>query len=156
MKSIAFFAIALVLAACASSDSDIIDSRSLGCESGQDVSIMAGLDNGTLREDGTDNRFELVVEVSNNSHGEVTVTAIRAEQVNRDTSRYRVDSGYRKYDQLIPEGKDFAFQLPMSGRMQFVDPSTMSRDSGNPVEIAVTVTLSNGDSYRCPFVFGTR
>ena len=61
---------------------------------------MAGFDKniGGSENMGVDDRFNLVVSVSNNSHGEVTVKSIRAEQSHNDTVRYRVDSSFRKFE----------------------------------------------------------
>src|SRR5688572_28068154 len=103
MKLIALLAIAL-LASCVSS-TDVIDKRFLDCSSGQDISVMAGFDQPVGGENlDVDDRFELLVQVSNNSHGEITVTSVRAEQGHTDTAQYRVETSFRRFDQVIEEG----------------------------------------------------
>ena len=148
MKRIASAAALTLLLSCATSDG-VIDQRTLECTSGQDVSIDAGFDGRIGTMEGADDRFDLVVEVSNNSHEEVTVSYIRADQMDRRNARYAVDRSYRKFDQVIEEGKDHAFRLPMTGRALRYDPNQVS--FGQAPELAVTVALSNGDSYRCFF-----
>lgn len=145
MKLVALFAIALA-AACSSSD--IVDNRSLNCESGQDIEVRVGIDGASYVE-GREDRFDLMVEVANNSHGEVTVDFIRIEQPSDSGARYRIESSYRKFGQLIEEGKDHTFALPTSGQPLSVDPR-MVRSSGGTV-IYVHVGLTNGDLYRCSF-----
>jgi hypothetical protein len=153
MKTVALLAIAFAFVSCASSDG-IIDERLLDCGPGQAISIEAGLDSQfRLHEDGTEDRLDLIVEVSNNSNGDVTVKAIRAEQQHADDASYRFDSGYRKFDQVIEEGKDFTFHLPLSGRGVFRDPN-VQRYGDRGLELVVTVILANGDSHRCLFVVG--
>lgn len=147
MRIRALFAIAL-LTACGTA-TDVIDERNLGCESGQDISIMAGLDARMLGERDED-QFDLMVEVSNNSHEEVTVDFIRAQQAAAESSAYRVDTGYRRFGEVIPEGKHHTFRLPMTGRRaERTRERVIAADRG--VELTVTVALSNGDSYRCHF-----
>jgi hypothetical protein len=157
MKLIALFAIAF-LVSCASSPTDVIDERFLDCSPGQDISIMAGFDQPVGGENvDIDDRFDLLVQVSNNSHGEVTVATIRAEQSHTDSARYRIQSSFRRFDQVVEEGKDHTFHLPMTGRMVAGDPRMreLGRSSGG-LQMVVTVALSNGDSYRCSFEMSGR
>jgi hypothetical protein len=155
MKSVALLAILLV-ASCAS-DSQIRDHRSLGCESGQDIDLMVGLSKDDVSEYSTgDDRFEVLVNVSNNSHEELTVTAVRIEQTGPDRSRYQVDPVARRLDHLLPAGKEHTFHLPATGRIRGVTDLRSSLDEqATGVHLAVTVNLANGDSYRCEFDVGS-
>ena len=147
MKIIASLAIALLLS-CASA-TDVIDQQHLGCDPGQDISIMAGVDAPGLHMDGTRDQFDAIVEISNNSHEEVTVKTIRVEQVANDSSPYLVETGYGKYDQVIPAGKDHTFKVQLRGRA--AQNATRALRSQPGLEIAVNVALTNGDSYLCRF-----
>lgn len=147
MRAFAILATALVLS-CASA-TGVIDSRTLDCSPGQDVSIEAGFD-GELRAERAESYFDLVVRVSNNSHRDVTVGRIRAEQRSPELSRYHVAAAYRQFDQEIEEGKDHTFRLPVTGRPA-VSGRALSPARSAAVEMTVTVALSNGDSYRCLF-----
>ena len=156
MKFIALFAIAF-LAACASSSTDIIDSRSFLCGPGQDIDIMAGLDKSSV-ENRMDDRVQLLVNVSNNSHQELTVKSIRAEQLRQDVARVLIDAGTRQFNQVVPEGKDQTFEMPLLARLNTVtsqDPRRERENRDRGIELAVTVLLSNGDSYRCQFDVGS-
>lgn len=156
MKLIALLAIAC-LVSCASS-TDVIDERFLDCSSGQDISVMAGFDQPVGGENAAvDDRFELLVQVSNNSNGDLTVTSIRAEQSHTDSAQYRVDNAFRRFDQVVEEGKDHTFHLPMMGRAVYRDPRTRAVGSSTGgLQLIVTVALSNGDSYRCAFEMSAR
>lgn len=156
MKSIALFAIILFFSSCAS-DSRIQDHRSLGCESGQDIDIMAGLNKDGVNEYATgEDRFEVLINVANNSHAEQTVKVVRIEQVGTDRTRYQIDPVARTYDQLIGEGKDYTFHLPVTGRVRgFTDPPARLDEMTSAVHLAVSVSLANGDSYRCVFDVGS-
>ena len=145
MKLVALFAIALA-AACSSSD--LIDKRTLDCDSGQDIEVRVGIDGSTYVE-GRDARFDVLVEVANNSHEEVTVDFIRIEQPSDTGARYRIESSYRKFGQLIEEGKDHTFALPTTGQPLTLDPRVIRSPGGT--EIYVNVALTNGDLYRCAF-----
>lgn len=155
MKFIALFAIAF-LVSCASSSTDIIDSRSLQCGPGQDIDIMAGMDKSSV-ENRMDDRVQLLVNVSNNSHQELTVMSIRAEQVRTDETRVLIDAGTRQFNQVLPEGKEHTFELPLFARLRELTERDRLRERENRdrgIEMVVTVQLSNGDSYRCAFDVG--
>lgn len=153
MRLAAPLLLALLLPACSSS-TDLIDQRSLGCDPGQDVSIQAGL-NGAREQGMGSDRLDVVVEVSNNSHDEVTVTFVRVDQGNAGEAPYRIENSYRRFDQVIPEGEDHTFELPTTGRIN-PQSSTRSISSSQGIEMIVTVGLSNGDSYRCVFAVPIR
>ena len=149
MKRVAPAILILLLASACSTNDGFIDQRTLGCDSGEDISVRAGIVGITAgMERGTD-LLQLGVEVSNNAHHDVTVKSVRAEQVSDERSRYRVLPVHRQFDQTIGEGQDHLFELPMDGR-GFVDP--VSRTAVRfEMALSVTVALSNGDSYRCVF-----
>jgi hypothetical protein len=140
--------LALTLAAACSSSNDLIDKQFFNCASGQDISVAAGLDSAVNTEDAFDDRFAILVEVSNNSHADVTVESIRVEQIASSSARYLFDRAYRTYDQVIEPGKDHLFELATNGRM-----AARSSDvrSAAPLGLDVFVTLSNGSRYRCGF-----
>ncbi len=150
MKLTALFAI-LLLAACGSSSMDMVDAQAFNCDQGQDIEVRAGLDR-RIGEAAFGEQFEMLVEIANNSHEDVTVTSVRVEQTSSESAAYRFDNSYRKFDQLIEEGKDHTFHLPMTGRaLRTLDSVTSSR----PLELLVHVLLANGDSYRCSFDVGS-
>jgi hypothetical protein len=149
MKATALFAI-LFLTACGSS-MDVIDAEAFNCDQGQDIEVRAGLDR-RIGEGAFGEQFEMLVEIANNSHEDVTVTSVRVEQTSSENAPYRFDNSYRKFDQLIEEGKDHVFHLPMTARALR---STGSVTSSQPLELAVHVLLANGDSYRCSFDVGS-
>jgi hypothetical protein len=155
MKTLALLCAAALLVSCASSDG-LIDERVLDCSSGQDLMVRVGVQPPTRMggESTIDNRFIMLVELSNNSHHDVTVDHVRVEQYSRGGSRppYEFDSGYKKVDQLLEEGKDITVEIPVDGRWtRTLDPQY--QDPGR-VEMLVSVALANGDAYRCVFVAG--
>lgn len=145
MKSIASFTILLLLAACASPTA-VIDKRGFQCGPGQDIEVRAGLDDGSINHE-VGGQLKYLVEIANNSHNDVVVTSVRidpSEQVEG------IDSAYKVFDQLIPEGEDHVFEIPASAA--WTPPRDFSRQvAGRRVEFRVTVALSNGDSYHCLF-----
>lgn len=156
MKLAAPFALALLLLSCTSA-TDVIDERTLDCSPGQDLSIMAGIGGQGAREHAMDDRIEILVDVANNSHEEVTVSFVRVDQTMRDEAPFRIENSYRKFDQVIPEGEDHTFQLPTRGSAVPQDPRRVIGGSASQgVEVVVTVGLTNGDSYRCQFAFPIR
>lgn len=150
MKLIAAVAVTL-LVSCASS-TGVIDRRYLDCESGHDVSIATGLDAPLLHEDGTEDRFKVLVEVSNNSHDDVVVKSVRVDQRTDESTTYVVERGYGEYDQVIPPGKDHTFELAVAGRA--ARRSSRSLNESRAIELVVSVVLENGDHYRCLFALG--
>lgn len=152
MKRLALLAIAL-LASCASSDG-LIDEQLRDCGPGGDISVIAGFDNMPAGESVNEDRFDLLIEVSNNSHGEVTVKSVRLEQQHPEMASYRIQNVWRTFDQVIEEGKDETFRLPVVGRRAISRDSRDAMFGSRGLELAVTVTLSNGDSYRCLFAQG--
>lgn len=151
MKLTALVAI-LLLTGCGSSSMDMVDAQSFNCDQGQDIEVRAGLDRRIGEGAFGQQQFEMLVEIANNSHEDVTVTAVRVEQMSSENALYRFDNSYRKFDQLIEEGKDHVFHLPMTARAL---QSSGRVTSSQPLELAVHVLLANGDSYRCSFDVGS-
>ena len=139
----------LLAADCASKDG-FIDERVFDCEAGQLVTVQAGLDVPGARMEGMDDQHTLVVTVGNNGPQEITVKAIRADQMPDALARYRFNSGYRNFDQVIPEGDDAEFRIPMAGRPVQPEVDSTGRSHQN-VQFDVLVLLANGDQYRCRF-----
>jgi len=156
MKTLALLlCAAALLVSCASSDG-LIDERILDCDSGQDLMIRVGVQN-TRSVSGESSpiadRFTMLVELSNNSHHDIEVKNVRIDQYSRGADRppYQLDSGFKKVDQVVEDGKDITVEVPMSGRWaRTVDHSPMP----DRLELVVSVALANGDSYRCMFVYG--
>jgi hypothetical protein len=149
MKTLALFA-ALLACACASSPTAVIDQRTLRCdEPGHDIEVAAGLDDGTSgRATEQTGQRAYLVNVTNNSHGEVTVKSIRVDPNDHEGSMDNVVT--RSFNQTIPENDEHLFLLPIN--------ATWTREmierhptSGWPFEFGVSVVLANGDAYRCDF-----
>lgn len=139
----------LLLAACASPTA-VMDQRQLQCGPGQDVEIRAGIaDPATAREQNAE--YMILVEVANNSHEDVTVKSVGIDPEQRDDRRpVPFERVHRAYDQLIPEGTEHVFKIPAPpASMRMRGPYELSVSEA--VEFFVTVSLSNGDSYRCRF-----
>jgi hypothetical protein len=144
--------LALVLSTACSSGMDMADTQSFDCNQGQDIEVRAGLDR-RIGEGSFGEQFEMLVEIANNSHEDVTVTSIRVEQMaDSQNAQYRFDTSYRKFDELVEEGKDETFHLPMTGRALR---NMGSVTSSQPLVLVVHVLLANGDSYRCSFDVGS-
>jgi len=140
-------AFALLVASCRSA-TDIIDSRVLGCESGGDLMIRAGLHGFGSGGERLDDRLTMFIEVSNNARHEIFVKQIRIEQTDANTRGYRLDSLLQNVDRTIAEDDDYTFELPMSGRgvRSLNDPVIAGH-----LDVVMSLSLGNGDVYRCPF-----
>ena len=145
----------LLVAGCASKDG-FIDRQQFECEPGQVVSILAGLDaQGSASMEGVmDDQHTLLVLVGNNSHEDMVVKTIRAEQAAGPSDTYRFNNAYRTVNQTIPEGKEAEIKIPMTGRP--IASEFGERNVYRSVSMAVTVALGNGDSYRCLFEIRAR
>jgi hypothetical protein len=138
----------LLLAGCASSDG-LIDTRTLDCGPGQDVTIGVALNTPSAGMEGTDDRLTTSVEVGNNSHEDIIVKAIRVESSDPGRrSRYAIDNSYRKFDKVVAPGDAEVFELPTSGRVVM---QPQSVPYGGTLDLLVSVYLANGDQYRCKF-----
>jgi len=148
MKITTLLCSVLLLAACASSTA-VIDKRTFNCgEPGLDVGIEGGFEDPRQAEQIGERNF--LVEVSNNSHAEITVTSVRVEPSNRNRVRY--DVAFDGEDVVIAEGDAHLFRLPARRGMTLDPPIDPSRTRNEDfVEFYVMVVLSNGDQYRCNF-----
>lgn len=149
MRFTALLVLLFLSAACASS-SRIIDKRTLRCEPGQDIGIAAGFD-AAKAQTGELHEQVFLVQVANNSHSEVTVTAVRVEPDERN--QIRLAAAYDGTEVTIAEGEDHVFRLPAREALHALSsrrPGAIEVPSGF-VEFDVMVSLSNGDSYHCPF-----
>jgi hypothetical protein len=138
----------LLLAACAS-PAAIVDQRSFKCAPGQDISIRAVLTHpSAAREAGGPLKYQ--VEISNNSHNDVTVTYVRIQPRGKDLDRLD-ESVSRSFDQLIPAGEDHLFEIPAT-EAWVLSPDFGQRLEARRVRFVARVSLANGDSYQCEFV----
>ncbi|MEA2491479.1 MAG: hypothetical protein QOH21_3271 [Acidobacteriota bacterium] len=160
MKTIALLgSILLVLASCSSSQS-IVDEQTFDCGSGQALDIQAGLQMAQMRSRGTDfggDRATLIVNVFNNSHNEITIKNVSADQISDPQATYSFDRGNLNVDVTIADGEEHTFEIPMTARGVGSPDVTSRSSSGRSPEIvmAVRVTLSTGDSYRCRYSVGS-
>jgi len=150
-KTSALLSILLLLSACASRDMDFIDQRTLDCESGQEVSIQAGLDIASRGAEVSDDMLTMLVDVGNNSHDEIIVKFIRVDQMQDEQEPYRLQNGYGSFEQTIPEGESHVFKIPMTGRLSGVRSGQTIR-SRRGLDLNVRVGLANGDVYHCKFL----
>lgn len=143
----------LLLAACGSSSNPtgIAESSVIkDCEHG-DVQVVVALNGARAGMERTEDRMTFSVEVSNNSREDITVKAIRVEPVRGVNPTYQLDNTYRAFDQLIPENEDREFELPITGRTVMRDPRLTTTSDAGWLQLAVTVLLEGGTSYRCRF-----
>lgn len=148
MRRRSLLATLLLLAGCASSDG-LIDKRVLDCGPGQDVTIGVAMNTPRIGLEGPDDRLTTMIEVSNNSHEDIVVNAIRVEASDPSRrSRYTVDRSYRKFDKTVAAGDAETFELPTTGRA-VMQPDTVAYE--NTLQLLVSVYLANGDQYRCGF-----
>ena len=139
----------LLSAACASNDGFVKDNTA--CGPGSLIGIEAGWDAPTSPlERTTDSRMTLLVRDSNSTNEDITVKAIRADPMTafKETA-YEIERGSQSFDQLIAEGDDYTFEIPMMSRRRMQDRTTGVRASG--VDVTVTVVLDSEKSVRCPF-----
>ena len=137
-----------LLAACASNDGFVENNKR--CAPGDEVGIEAGWDaQGSAMERGS-NRLTMLVRVSNNSNGEITVKRVYVDPMTMDRdSPYELERGALDPNQVIAEGDAATFEVPMIGR-QRLDGRTVNRANAS-VDLSVTVLLEPDQSYRCRF-----
>ena len=99
--------------------------------------------------EGVDNQHTLAVVVANNSHQDIVVKYIRVDQRPDATAIYRLDNGYREFDEIVAEGKEIELKVPMAGRASGRVEESMSRRRS--ILLDVSVGLGNGDRYHCEF-----
>jgi hypothetical protein len=150
MKTLALL-LALLATSCASNDGFIANDIET-CEPGSAIELRAGIADVQVMPDG---RFTALVEVGNNSDRDFTVKSIRLDPVARqDQMRYEVQGGTRTFDREVEEGTSHTFEIPMTMRSRELTPQ--SRGVSVALEVAITVTLADGDSARCRFVLPVR
>ncbi|HVG23543.1 MAG TPA: hypothetical protein VND45_05270 [Thermoanaerobaculia bacterium] len=153
MKRIAPLLSLLLAGACASPTA-VIDKRTIRCGPGQDLTIAAAFENGRAGDNLGEQLF--LVEVSNNGNTDATVTVVRVEP--GDRNRVRFNPAYQSVDVTIAGGDDHVFRLPATEASvaESRRASEMLDVGAGLAEVMVTVTLANGDTYRCPFRFSLR
>jgi hypothetical protein len=134
----------LLLTACASPTA-VIDKRHFKCGPGQDLSIAAGFDPAAQSEVGEP---MFLVEVSNNTHNDVTVKTVRVGPANMDERQF--GSAQLSPDVTISGGDAEIFRLPARRTASMIDPRASSSQR-SAVDFDVYVALTNGDSYQCQF-----
>lgn len=150
MKTIALLSL-LALTACASSDG-FVDDTVYDCSPGQELGIQAGLDGPQFADQMMGDQLTMLVEVSNNSHADVTVTMVRVDPIRDDSTEYALESAYAKVSQEIAEGEAHLFRLPVRGaRVSSRDQTRRQSSRPRATAMSVWVQLSDGDSYRCRF-----
>lgn len=143
----AFLLTLALLAVSCRSATDVIDSRVLGCESGGDLMIRAGLHGLGTGGERLDDRLTMFIEVSNNARHEIFVKQIRIEQPDANARGYRLDSLLQNVDRTIAEDDDYTFELPMTGRgVRSLNDPVMD----GHLAVVMSLYLGNGDVYRCP------
>lgn len=155
MKTIAFCSI-LLFAACASPTAVI--RNTFDCAPGQDLEVRAGLGDPTRTGEQT-GQYVFLVEVANNSHGDLTVTSVRVDprdsqqRIRRDTP---IQGASKEVDETIEAGTEHLFELPATAFGAFPSRDVVDQVLPGPIEFVVTISLTNGDSYRCPFAVERR
>lgn len=149
MRRLALLPLLLLAAACASSSSDfgMPENRVLDC--GNEIEVRAGFQAPGTQLERASERVTAVIEVANNSKRDIVVKWIRVEQIHTDSAPYRVENGYRTFNQPIAEAEDHLFELPLNGRG--VRDLTGRSLHSDDLLLAVTVSLESGESYRCQF-----
>lgn len=144
------FVLSAALFACAcASPTAVIDQHTIKCGPGQDIGVEAGLDDGTSgRAMEQTGQREYLVQVTNNSHDEVTVKSVRVDPGDHGQTSFDVVT--KVFNHTIAENDEFLFHLPIN--------ATWTREmierhptSGWPLQLSVAVALTNGDTYRCDF-----
>lgn len=150
MKTLAFSAL-LLAAACASPTAVI--RNNFDCSPGQDLEIRAGM--GDPRRSGEQiGQYMFLVEVANNSSQELTVKRITVEadpSARRSGRELAIERAQKTFNETIPEGTEHVFELPATSFGSGVGRTLEEQTMPGAIEFVVTVELTNGDLYRCPF-----
>lgn len=140
----------LLIAACASNDG-FVENSNQGCAAGSPIQIEAGWGDSGTNEMGGARSLTLLVRVSNNSDADITVKNVRADpmMMERDGA-YELERGVHEANEVIPEGEDSTFELPMRmTRRNLSERGGGVRASG--VDVTVTVLVEPNVSHRCRF-----
>jgi hypothetical protein len=151
-KQVALLPVLFLFFACASA-TDVIDQRALGCGPGQDIEVRAGLAPPEIAN--TIGQMVFLVEVANNSHEDLTVDSIVIDPTRTPPGQRPLQRTAKDVDQLIAEGTEHVFELPTAYQAMYESLDPRSAGQGRH-EFSVTVKLTNGDSYRCPFAADVR
>jgi hypothetical protein len=137
------------LAACASSDG-FVDSETRDCSSGGDMSVDIYLNMPKVMMEGTHDDMMMMVALGNNSGHDIEVKSIRVEPGFTAQSRYAIENSYREFNKLLAPGEDYNFELPVRGAagQREITPRAGANDS---IEIALSVYLTGGVTYRCKY-----
>lgn len=151
-KQVALLPVLFLFFAC-SSATDVIDQRTLGCGPGEDIEVRAGL----APPENNIGQMVFLVEVANNSHEDLTVDSIMVEPARTPLGQRPLQRAAKNVDQLIAEASEHVFELPTAYEATYesLDPRSARQGQGR-YEFSVTVKLTNGDSYRCPFAADVR
>jgi hypothetical protein len=153
MRSATALLTLFLLAACASSDG-FVDETVKTCGPGDLLQIEAGMDPQSSPIEQLSSRLTMLVEVANNSNEDVTVKFVRVDPIStsRD-SLIELDNGSRDFGEVVAQGDAHTFEVPLTARRR--GGPLQQRATGNvraaEFDVAVTVGLSSGDSYRCRF-----
>lgn len=157
MRSIVLGSLLLLAAGCSSATA-MNDSEVRECGPGQALEIQAGIEavGGRSSMDPGD-EVAFLVEVANNSHQDVVVKQVRIEPERTGRGTGALEPVYRSVNQEIAQGKDHLFRFPAVQRM--ISATETERRPKRPLKettprMTVTVTLADGDSYRCHFSLG--
>jgi hypothetical protein len=150
MMKRAILLLSLVLsAACASNDGFV--QKINDCAPGSPITLEAGWETpASSMERAIDDRLTLLVRVANNSDNDITVKSIHADPMAMDReTMYEIDRGARDFNDVIAEGEEKTFEIPMMSRRRMQTRTTGVRASG--VDVAVTVSLEPEENVRCRF-----
>jgi hypothetical protein len=138
----------LLLFACASGDG-FIDDQVHDCESGP-IAIRAGIDSSGSSALGGSEVHNVLVEVANNSDGDVVVDSVRVEPQQRQD--FEITGRSIRPNETVVEGGDHVFEVPLTIRPvdtnRRLDPR---RGFSGVIDVSVSVGLSDGETYRCAF-----
>lgn len=143
--------IALLTAACASSNGGFVNDDIHACAPGDPVTIEAGVERLELGMDprgiNSTEQLTIRVRVTNLTDDEIEVVSVRTDQ-SSETSAYRIENAYREFKETIAEGEDHIFEIPSRGQNMTTGAGYVT---SRRVELTVAVSLANGDVYRCRF-----
>ncbi|HEY0156232.1 MAG TPA: hypothetical protein VGF28_02980 [Thermoanaerobaculia bacterium] len=148
MKTIALTAmLLLLLSACASGDGFVANELDT-CQAGDELELQAGIAEASMFADG---RATVLVEVSNNSSADVTVTVVRVDPASPDQQRIEVMGGAVTTPHDIKEGESHTFEVPITIRLKDQMNAPRQRGYTIAVDTGVSVQTSSGISSRCRF-----
>ena len=140
----------LLVLACASSDDGYVDSEMIDCaEMGNAVSVqLVDAQFGSMQMGVRDFSVpvEFKLEVSNNTDHHIIVRQIGISGGDA-SSPFRIDAGWNKVNEMIDEGAEHVFTVQALGRQT----REIRRGESTSMEVRTSVTLENGEIYRCGF-----